>query len=192
MFNGASAFNQTMCPWTLEGQAMFDGSLCSVESCIKCSSPSTLPSILPSLSPSSMPSFLPSVVPSSLPSDLPSSLPSSIPSTLPSLIPTSLPSVAPSEDPSVNPSSNPSVVPSSQPSSVPSTQSPCPNSVVLNDNNAKDMLSDYSSDKEAIKCFDTSQVTTMEYPFMKKIVNADISSWDVSSVTAMNVSFRCL
>ena len=72
------------------------------------------------------------------------------------------------------------------------TQSPCPDSVVLNDTNAKDMLSEYSSDKEAIKCFDTSQVTTMEYPFMKKFVNADISSWDVSSVTAMNVSFRCL
>merc|ERR1712161_18573 len=69
------------------------------------------------------------------------------------------------------------------------SQSPCLDSVVLNDTNAKDMLSEYSSDKEAIKCFDTSQVTTMEYPFMKKIVNADISSWDVSSVTAMNDMF---
>merc|ERR1712161_48217 len=66
------------------------------------------------------------------------------------------------------------------------SQSPCPDSVVLNDTNAKDMLSEYSSDKEAIKCFDTSQVTTMEYPFRgKKFVNADISSWDVSSVTSM-------
>merc|ERR1712238_139349 len=73
------------------------------------------------------------------------------------------------------------------------SQSPCPDSVVLNDTNAKDMLSEYSSDKEAIKCFDTSQVTTMEYPFMKKFVkkfvNADISSWDVSSVTAMSGMF---
>merc|ERR1712238_241306 len=73
------------------------------------------------------------------------------------------------------------------------SQSPCPDSVVLNDTNAKDMLSEYSSDKEAIKCFDTSQVTTMEYPFMKKFVkkfvNADISSWDVSSVTNMSGMF---
>merc|ERR1712161_67359 len=68
-------------------------------------------------------------------------------------------------------------------------QSPCPVSVVLNDINANDKLSEYSSDKEVIKCFDTSQVTTMEYPFMKKIVNADISSWDVSSVTAMGYMF---
>merc|ERR1712238_225876 len=51
------------------------------------------------------------------------------------------------------------------------SQSPCPVSVVLNDINANDKLSEYSSDKEVIKCFDTSQVTTMEYPFMKKIVN---------------------
>merc|ERR1712238_543812 len=69
------------------------------------------------------------------------------------------------------------------------SQSPCPDSVVLNDTNAKDMLSEYSSDKEAIKCFDTSQVTTMEYPFMKNFVNADISSWDVSSVTSMSGMF---
>merc|ERR1712238_107019 len=67
------------------------------------------------------------------------------------------------------------------------SQSPCPVSVVLKDINAKKKLRD--SDKEAIKCFDTSQVTTMEYPFMKKFVNADISSWDVSSVTAMNRMF---
>merc|ERR1712238_434345 len=74
------------------------------------------------------------------------------------------------------------------------SQSPCPDSVVLNDTNAKDMLSEYSSDKEAIKCFDTSQVTTMEYPFMKNFVNAtefngDVSDWDVSSVTSMNSMF---
>merc|ERR1712238_329726 len=69
------------------------------------------------------------------------------------------------------------------------SQSPCPVSVVLKDINAKKKLREYSSDKEVIKCFDTSQVTTMEYPFMKKFVNADISSWDVSSVTAMGDMF---
>jgi len=44
MFNGASEFNQKMCGWTVEGKdmfdgmfyMMFDGSLCSVESCIEC------------------------------------------------------------------------------------------------------------------------------------------------------------
>merc|ERR1712238_221394 len=70
------------------------------------------------------------------------------------------------------------------------SQSPCPDSVVLNDINAKDVLSNYSSDKEAIKCFDTSQVTTMGYPFMKNFVNADISSLDVSSVTDMVYMFN--
>merc|ERR1712238_476463 len=104
---------------------------------------------------------------------------------------------------STPPSKNPTagVVPSSQPSSVPSTQSPCPNSVVLNDNNAKDwfnvrQFTDYSSDKEAIKCFDTSQVTNMDDLLNKSTdeaitndLNADISSWDVSSVTTMRSMF---
>merc|ERR1712161_106729 len=73
--------------------------------------------------------------------------------------------------------------------SVPSTQSPCPNSVVLNDNNAWDMLSDYSSNKTAIKCFDTSQVTNMDGFFENTDFNADISSWDVSSVEYMKGMF---
>jgi len=39
MFNGASEFNQQMCGWTVidtKLNAMFDGSLCSVESCLEC------------------------------------------------------------------------------------------------------------------------------------------------------------
>jgi len=36
MFKGASKFNQQICGWTVEGEDMFDGSLCSVESCIEC------------------------------------------------------------------------------------------------------------------------------------------------------------
>jgi len=39
MFKGASEFNQQMCGWTVFDKIfvdMFDGSLCSVESCIEC------------------------------------------------------------------------------------------------------------------------------------------------------------
>ena len=71
------------------------------------------------------------------------------------------------------------------------TQSPCPDSVVLNDNNVKEKVSDYSSDKEAIKCFDTSLVTNMTDLFLNfNDVNADLSSWDVSSVLEMAVSYQ--
>merc|ERR1711957_1111566 len=98
--------------------------------------------------------------------------------------------------PSVVPSSTPSSVPSTTPSRLPSV--PCSNSVVLNDTNAMAKLVENSSDKETIKCFDTSLVTNMDYPFMTGMnslyastdVNADISSWDVSSVTAMNEMFN--
>merc|ERR1712238_544160 len=62
----------------------------------------------------------------------------------------------------------------------------CPlDSVVLNDSNVRTMLSDYSSDKKKIKCFDTSLVTDMDNLFQQTEFNADISSWDVSSVTNM-------
>merc|ERR1712160_85418 len=69
---------------------------------------------------------------------------------------------------------------------------PCPDSVVLNDSNVKDQLLEKSSDKETIKCFDTSLVTNMNNLFASTDVNADtdISSWDVSSVTDMADMFR--
>ena len=71
------------------------------------------------------------------------------------------------------------------------SQSPCPDSVVLNDNNVKEKVSDYSSDKEAIKCFDTSLVINMTDLFLNfSDVNADLSSWDVSSVLEMAVSYQ--
>ena len=69
------------------------------------------------------------------------------------------------------------------------TQSPCSNSVVLNDSIAKDELSDNSVKKEVIKCFDTSEVTNMKELFKDTGINADLSSWDVSSVTDMSVSY---
>ena len=68
------------------------------------------------------------------------------------------------------------------------TQSPCPDSVVLNDKIAKEKLSDNSVNKEIIRCFDTSKVTNMNKLFIYTEINADLSSWDVSSVTKMNVS----
>jgi len=70
------------------------------------------------------------------------------------------------------------------------TQSTCPDSVVLNDNNAEDELSDISVTKEVIRCFDTSQMTNMERLFKDTGINADLSSWDVSSVTTMDVSYQ--
>merc|ERR1712161_4681 len=67
----------------------------------------------------------------------------------------------------------------------------CPlDSVVLNDSNVRTMLSDYSSDKKKIKCFDTSLVTDMDNLFQQTEFNADISSWDVSSVTRMVQMFE--
>ena len=68
---------------------------------------------------------------------------------------------------------------------------PCPDNVVLNDSNVREMLSVYFSDKEKNKCFNTSVVTDMNNLFLPTDFNADISSWDVSSVTNMYVSFHC-
>ena len=72
------------------------------------------------------------------------------------------------------------------------TQSPCPDSVVLNDYNAKKKLSYNSGNKEVIRCFDTSKVTIMKYLFQDTGINADLSSWDVASVTNMDVSCQSL
>ena len=70
------------------------------------------------------------------------------------------------------------------------SQSPCPDSVVLNDNNANDKLTDNSVNKEVIRCFDTSKVTNMKQLFQNTGINADLSSWDVSSVTTMDVRYE--
>merc|ERR1712238_397810 len=102
-------------------------------------------------------------------------------------------STVPSVLPSTIPSSNPSAAPETSQLPTPQiTQSPCPDSVVLNvyNGNIRDILLEKSSDKGAIKCFDTSLVTNMSYLFEDTDVNADISSWDVSSVTTMTWMFR--
>ena len=68
------------------------------------------------------------------------------------------------------------------------SQSSCTDNVVLNDSNVKDMFKDDSVNKEVIRCFDTSKVTNMEQLFQDTGINADLSSWDVASVTNMDVS----
>ena len=86
--------------------------------------------------------------------------------------------------------------PTSETSQLPTTQitqSPCPDSVVLNDYNAKEKLSYNSGNKEVIRCFDTSKVTIMKNLFKVDTgINADLSSWDVASVTNMDVSCQSL
>ena len=72
------------------------------------------------------------------------------------------------------------------------TKSPCSDSVVLIDINAKEKLSVNSGNKEVIRCFDTSKVTNMEELFKNTGINADLSSWDVASVTNMDVSCQSL
>jgi len=69
---------------------------------------------------------------------------------------------------------------------------PCPDDgILVDDDNIKTILKENSSDKEALKCYDTSQVTYM-YDLFKDILdfNADLSSWDVSSVIDMSAMFR--
>ena len=88
------------------------------------------------------------------------------------------------------PSSIPSKVPSisSIPSKVPSI-GPCHGiSLVLSDDDKGTILSDNSSNEAIVKCFDTSEVTNMDQFLMGSNINADLSSWDVSSVTSMWVS----
>ena len=70
------------------------------------------------------------------------------------------------------------------------SQSPCSDSVVLNDNNAKKKLLDNFLNKEVIRCFDTSKVTNMKQLFQDTGINVDLSSWDVSSITTMDVRYE--
>merc|ERR1711957_989312 len=90
------------------------------------------------------------------------------------------------------PSSIPSKVPSisSIPSKVPSI-GPCHGiSLVLSDDDKGTILSDNSSNEAIVKCFDTSEVTNMDQFLMESNINADLSSWDVSSVTSMQEMFK--
>ena len=57
-------------------------------------------------------------------------------------------------------------------------QSPCSDSVVLNDKNAQKKVSDNSVNKEVIRCFDTSKVANMEQLFLIIETDANLSSRD--------------
>jgi len=61
-------------------------------------------------------------------------------------------------------------------------------SLALSDANMITILSENSSNKAIVQCFDTSEVTNMYQFLMGSNINADLSSWDVSSVTSMWVS----
>ena len=61
-------------------------------------------------------------------------------------------------------------------------------SVVLSNVNKNAKLSENASDKNIVKCFDTSAVTDMTHFLKTSSINADLSSWDVSSVKTMQVS----
>ena len=69
-------------------------------------------------------------------------------------------------------------------------QAPCSDSVVLNDKNAQKKVSDSSVNKEVIRCFDTSKLANMKQLFQYTGINANLTSWDVSSVTNMVVRYQ--
>jgi len=63
-------------------------------------------------------------------------------------------------------------------------------SLALSDANMITILSENSSNKAIVQCFDTSEVTNMDNFLMGSNINADLSSWDVSSVTSMWEMFK--
>merc|ERR1712238_485397 len=70
-------------------------------------------------------------------------------------------------------------------------QFPCHGiSLVLSDDDKSTWVSDNSSNEAIVKCFDTSEVTNMDQFLMGSNINADLSSWDVSSVTSMWEMFK--
>merc|ERR1711865_27260 len=83
--------------------------------------------------------------------------------------------------PTKNPTAGPTITP------IPPTI--CPEKIMLHDENRTSIFN--SSDKEAIKCYDTSLLTDMVKMFHKATeFNGDVSDWDVSSVTDMNGMFN--
>ena len=69
---------------------------------------------------------------------------------------------------------------------------PCPDDgIKIDDANIAITLFENSSNKEAIRCYDTSLVRNMNdlFEFIFDF-NADLSSWDVSSVIDMAVSYQ--
>ena len=75
-------------------------------------------------------------------------------------------------------------------SGVPATTpSPCLGiSKKLTNENKDKILSENGSNETIVECFNTSEVTNMDSFLMGRDINADLNSWDVSSVTSMAVS----
>merc|ERR1712238_48822 len=63
-------------------------------------------------------------------------------------------------------------------------------SLALSDANMITILSENSSTKAIVQCFDTSEATNMDNFLSGSNINADLSSWDVSSVTSMWEMFK--
>merc|ERR1712238_63423 len=76
-------------------------------------------------------------------------------------------------------------------SGVPATTpSPCRDiSKELTNENKNKILSENGSNEALVECFDTSKVTNMDTFLMGRDINADLNSWDVSSVTSMGRMF---
>merc|ERR1712238_437830 len=78
--------------------------------------------------------------------------------------------------------------PTAGPTKNPIPPTICPEKIILHDENRTSIFN--SSDKEAIKCYDTSLLTNMAYMFDSATeFNGDVSDWNVSSVTAMEGMF---
>merc|ERR1712238_31772 len=76
-------------------------------------------------------------------------------------------------------------------SGVPATTpSPCLDfSKKLTNDNKEKILLENGSNETLVGCFDTSKVTNMDSFLMGRDFNADLNSWDVSSVTNMTAMF---
>ena len=139
----------------------------------------------------------PPVLPNRVPSIGPSLLPSSKPSVVPIVEPSSIPSVLPNRVPSINPSVVSSVLPSRvsiidlsyRSISRKKCAEECSGiTIKVNNDNIKEKISDNSQNKDVVKCFNTTHVTTMYQLFRESGYNGDLSCWDISSVTNISVS----
>merc|ERR1712238_246186 len=112
--------------------------------------------------------------------------PSTPPSKNPTAGPTKNPTAGPTKNPTAGPTNNPTAGPTNNPTAGPTIF--CPEKIILHDENITSIFN--FSDKEAIKCYDTSLLTDMNELFEHKAeFNGDVSDWDVSSVTKMNTMF---
>merc|ERR1712238_562077 len=120
------------------------------------------------------------------PSTPPSKNPTADPTNNPTAGPTNNPTAGPTNNPTAGPTKNPTAGPTNNPTAGPTIF--CPEKIILHDENITSIFN--FSDKEAIKCYDTSLVTDMNELFEHKAeFNGDVSDWDVSSVTDMTWMF---